>query len=247
MVPHPLSSVLVVHNLEPHLNEGDVAAIFESARGLEKSKVVTKGGQALAMLYFQDADCACEALERFQGYVAPSSKVRSGFHIDYAQGMETLVDGNDGILANPTPSSSPEGDGGEDHSSADVPLSISLAPGSMDPTSIPAQVSIPVQYQNGGMGPLNLSQQMSDLDLNAQCLSPLQSVSTSAAVGMPPRQGGLVEFSQMNRSQGGFSSLQNYTGTPIMYSENYPQGALYMGSSNPMMASWQYNPSQGNK
>ena len=93
-----------------------------------------------------------------------------------------------------------------------------------------------------GMGPLDLSQQMSDMDLNMQQhrSSPLP----SAAVGVPPRQG-LVEFSpQMNRSRGAFGGGgQNFTGGPIMYSDSYSQGALYLGSySNPTLASWQYNP-----
>lgn len=118
-----------------------------------------------------------------------------------------------------------------------------------DPTSvplIPSQVSIPVQLQNGGrmgMGPLDLSQQMSEMDLNMQQQrsSPLP----SAAVGVPLRQG-LMEFSpQMNRSRGAFSGGQNFTGGPILYSDNYPQGALYLGSySNPMLTSWQYPPPQ---
>lgn len=163
--------------------------------------------------------------------------------------LQSLADGNVMLLTNSVPNPSLEGGNGSDRlSPSDIATtSISLATGGMDPNSvsIPAQVSIPVQFQNGGIGPLDLSQQMSDLDLNVHRSSPLQSGNSSAAVGMPPRQGGLVEFSpQMNRSQGGgFSGSQNYTGTPIMYPENYPQSTLYMGSSNPMMASWQYNPS----
>lgn len=110
---------------------------------------------------------------------------------------------------------------------------------------IPAQFSIPVQFQNGhmGMGQVELSQHMSELDLNMQCPSPLPSVTSSA--GVNPRHG-FVDYSpQMSRSRGGLGG-QNITGAPpVMYSENYPQGALYL--SNPMLASWHYNPNQGIK
>lgn len=101
------------------------------------------------------------------------------------------------------------------------------------------------------MGSLDLSQQMSEMDLNMQQQRSSPLLSSSAAVGVPPRQGGLVEFSpQMNRSRGAFSGGapgaggQNFGGGPILYSDNYPpQGALYLGAySNPMLASWQYNP-----
>jgi hypothetical protein len=130
----------------------------------------------------------------------------------------------------------------------DLSPSTDTVTSTMDPNPIPAQVSIPVQFQNGGMGAMDLSQQMSDLDLNIHSSSALQPGSSSAAVGMPSRQGGMVEFSSQNRG-GGFNS--SYTGAPIMYSENYPQGALYMGSNSPMMTSWQYNhnshPNQGIK
>ena len=142
------------------------------------------------------------------------------------------------LLTNPASSSPPEnGDGLSPSTSSDTTTTSTMAPNSI---SIPAQVSIPVQFQNGGMGPLDISQQMSDLDLSVHSLQPGNSAAT---VGMPPRQVGAVDFSPRNRS-GGFSGSQNYSGTPIMYSDNYPQGALYMGSSNPMMtSSWQYNPS----
>lgn len=155
--------------------------------------------------------------------------------------VQNSSEGNVGLLTNATSSSSPEdGDGLSPSTSSDTVTTSSIAPNSI---SIPAQVSIPVQFQNGGMGSMDITQQMSDLDLNVHCPSPLQPGSSAVTVGMPPRQGGMVEFSPRSRGSGGFSGSQNYSGTPIMYSDNYPQGALYMGSSNPMMASWQYNPS----
>lgn len=120
-------------------------------------------------------------------------------------------------------------------------------PGATDSSSIPipAQLSIPVQFQNGnlGMGPVDLSQQMSEVDLNAQSPSPLQSIGSPGIGGALPRPGGFMEFpSHVGRTRGSFEG-QNFTGGPIMYSDSYPQGALYLGSySNPMLASWQYNP-----
>lgn len=53
-----------------------------------KESVQTDAG--FVFLCVQDADCACEALERFQGYVDPSSKSRAGFQIEYASNMEEV-------------------------------------------------------------------------------------------------------------------------------------------------------------
>lgn len=103
--------------------------------------------------------------------------------------------------------------------------------------SIPPQVSIPVQFQNGHIevGGADLSQQMSDMDLNS-----VQSVTSSQGGG------GFVDYSSQG-NRGGFGG-QSFTGSPLMYSDNYTQGALYLGSySNPMLTSWQYNPNQPNQ
>jgi hypothetical protein len=53
MVSRPVSSALVVRNLEPHHNEEAVEAIFKGSRGLSRSEVLIKGDQTIAMLYFQ--------------------------------------------------------------------------------------------------------------------------------------------------------------------------------------------------
>lgn len=169
------------------------------------------------------------------------------------------------------------------------PAPSSAAPGSS--SQIPAQISIPVPFQNGhiGMGvgvvggvststaaavvarpgAIELSQQMSEMDLNSQSPSPLHSIVTSsAAVGVRP---GFGDGGGRNRIGPGvvgsgfrgpnFAPLlggvdqqqlqQLPTANPaaqMMYSsDNYPNsGALYLGSypNNPMLASsWQYGPS----
>lgn len=53
MLPRPVSSVLMVRNLEPHHSKEDLAAIFESARGLNRTEMVNKGEEIAAMLYFK--------------------------------------------------------------------------------------------------------------------------------------------------------------------------------------------------
>ena len=142
------------------------------------------------------------------------------------------------------------------------------------PIPIPAHVSIPVQYQNGHVD-TDLSQQMLEMDLKVQCPNPLQSRGTggvtpaAAAVGAPlaPQRPGFMDFPPgppgRNRGAagsggggaggtggGGAFGGQNFsaTGSPLMYSESYPHGALYLGSySNPMVTSWQYNPNPPNQ
>ena len=94
---------------------------------------------------------------------------------------------------------------------------------------------------------------MTEMDLNSgqQAPGPMQSVSNPAVGGQEGGRapGGFADFtSRGNNNRGAFGG-QGFTGSPLMYSEGYPQGgALYLGSySNPMMASWQFNPNQPNQ
>ena len=51
--PHVVpSSTLMVNNVDPGFCEDDVASIFKSARGLTKTKIISKGEHITAMLQF---------------------------------------------------------------------------------------------------------------------------------------------------------------------------------------------------
>lgn len=119
---------------------------------------------------------------------------------------------------------------------------------------ITPRVSIPVQFQNGNveMGAIpgmELNQQMSELELNIQpCPSPIPPLANPGSFprGVGPRPG-YVDFSPHLGNTSGFGG-QSYTGPQLMFSESYPQGAVFLNNySNPM--SWQYtsNANQGIK
>ena len=116
-----------------------------------------------------------------------------------------------------------------------------------DSISIPPRLSIPVQFQNGnvdmgGIPGIDLSQQMSELELNVQqCPSPIPSLANlgSFPSGITSRPG-YVDFSATHLGNAGGYAGQNFTGPQLMFSDNYPQGTVFLNNySNPI--SWQYN------